>query len=250
MASSEDDEGFMYCDEHHREICHECGVDHRVTNALTRGEDFDKAWSENWITGTAERDAIIQAHIAGGGGNHMEFAGKETQDLHDKVAAAPPSGRCAHCLREAAAKKCSRCKTVRYCSKECQTAAWKAHKKECKAPAADGAAAGASASSSSGKVITWDSLEQLGGGTAVGRVLELRVMNEPFFVRHTFNGKDKSGKVLMVAFYLDAGTSPPAGLKQGAVMRWKNPHIHYFMDGQTGARIEDEDLPNITVSAQ
>jgi MYND finger len=183
----------------------------------------------------------------------MEFGGKETQALYDKVAAAPPSGRCAHCLREAAAKKCARCKAVRYCSKECQTAAWKAHKKECKAPAADGsaAAAGASANSAnSGKVITWDSLERLGGGTAVGRVLELRVMNEPSFIRHIFNGKDRSGKVLLVAFYLDAGTSPPAGLRQGAVLRWKTPHFHWFIDGQSGARIEDEDLCNITVSAQ
>jgi MYND finger len=208
MASDTEEDEFMYCDEHHREVCHECGEDHRVTNALTRGEDFDKVWDESWANGTAELAAIYQAHRAGGGGRVMEFGGKETQALYDKVAAAPPSGRCAHCLREAAAKKCSPCKAVRYCSKECQTAAWKAHKKECKAPAADGSATagGAGASSaSSGKVITWDSLERLGGSTAVGRVLDLRVMNEPSFIRHIFNGKDKSGKVLMVAFYLDAG---------------------------------------------
>lgn len=29
---------------------------------------------------------------------------------------------------------CSRCKSVRYCSKECQKAHWKEHKKVCKAP--------------------------------------------------------------------------------------------------------------------
>jgi hypothetical protein len=46
MASHVEEDGFMYCDEHHREICHECGVDHRVSNALARGEDFDKAWAE------------------------------------------------------------------------------------------------------------------------------------------------------------------------------------------------------------
>ena len=28
-------------------------------------------------------------------------------------------------------RRCSRCKVARYCSKECQTAAWKQHKKQC-----------------------------------------------------------------------------------------------------------------------
>lgn len=61
-------------------------------------------------------------------------------------------------------------------------------------------------------------------------------------------GKDHKGDVGLVAFYLDRGVNPPAGLALGRVMRWRNPHIHYFLDGNVGARIEDEDLPFITVS--
>ncbi len=46
-----------------------------------------------------------------------------------------------------------------------------------------------------------------------------------------------------VAFYTD--TAPP-GLALGKIMRWRNPRFHFFLDGSMGARIEDEDLPNIT----
>jgi hypothetical protein len=48
---------------------------------------------------------------------------------------APKTGRCRHCNSEdlkLELKKCSQCKSVQYCSKECQVAAWRAgHKKEC-----------------------------------------------------------------------------------------------------------------------
>ena len=47
-----------------------------------------------------------------------------------------------------------------------------------------------------------------------------------------------------VAFYSDAA---PQGLVQGKLLRWRNPRFHWFMDGSSGARIEDEDLPNISV---
>lgn len=57
-------------------------------------------------------------------------------------------------------------------------------------------------------------------------------------------GKDHRGGMHRVAFYSD---DVPAGLKLGAVMRWRNPHFHWFMDGSSGARIEDEDLPNISI---
>ena len=38
------------------------------------------------------------------------------------------------------------------------------------------------------------------------------------------------------------------GLAAGKVLRWKNPRFHMFMDGSTGARIEEEDLANVTVT--
>lgn len=45
---------------------------------------------------------------------------------------------CAHCGQKGEPpvklEKCSRCLTVRYCSKKCQTSNWKAHKKICRAP--------------------------------------------------------------------------------------------------------------------
>lgn len=54
--------------------------------------------------------------------------------------ARPPPDSCAHCaMLPAAGKKlltCGRCKTVKYCSANCQRAAWGAHKAACKAPAA------------------------------------------------------------------------------------------------------------------
>ena len=58
-------------------------------------------------------------------------------------------------------------------------------------------------------------------------------------------GKDHKGDIRRVACYADEA---PRGLAQGKVLRWRNPHFHWFMDGSKGARIEDEDLPNITVS--
>lgn len=43
---------------------------------------------------------------------------------------------CACCPRQDQLKLCSRCRAVKYCSKECQTSDWKAHKAICrKAPA-------------------------------------------------------------------------------------------------------------------
>jgi hypothetical protein len=49
------------------------------------------------------------------------------------------SAECANCGKKAVSildggdfKQCSRCKGVKYCSKECQAGDWKAHKRVCK----------------------------------------------------------------------------------------------------------------------
>jgi len=107
---------------------------------------------------------------------------------------------------------------VSYCGKECATAAWKqGHKQDCKrlrerysvyslycykstntdvvsAVLASMQAQGASTSSAP---ITFRALEELGGATATGKVLEIRVMTEPMppFLRSVFEGKDRQGKV-------------------------------------------------------
>jgi len=61
---------------------------------------------------------------------------------------------CGHCGREDSSLKCSRCKSVRYCDRSCQRAAWKAgHKAECvPVPACDraGETQGAAASGAVG----------------------------------------------------------------------------------------------------
>ena len=114
--------------------------------------------------------------------------------------------------------RCSACKSVSYCGKECATAAWKqGHKKDCKrlrerysvyllywykstntevvsAALASTEAQGASTSSAP---ITLRALEELGGATATGKVLEIRVMTEPMppFLRSVFEGKDRQGEV-------------------------------------------------------
>ena len=38
---------------------------------------------------------------------------------------------CATCFEEKACKKCSKCKEVQYCDRECQRLHWFIHKKEC-----------------------------------------------------------------------------------------------------------------------
>lgn len=52
---------------------------------------------------------------------------------------------CAHCGASPATKRCSVCKQEWYCSRECQLAAWKGHKKHCKKLAAAAAAEPAAA---------------------------------------------------------------------------------------------------------
>ncbi|GHP04160.1 hypothetical protein PPROV_000291400 [Pycnococcus provasolii] len=97
------------------------------------------------------------------------------------------------------------------------------------------------------KPITWDELRELRGAPATGRTLEVRVQELVPFLRVTCECKDRKGKVRTIAFY---SSRAPDGLRQGCVLRWRNPHYHWFMGGQEGARVEDDDLQSITCSSE
>ena len=64
----------------------------------------------------------------------------------------------------------------------------------------------------------------------------LRVMHDESVMRPVFGCKDRTGVVRRLAVYTSSRSLP--GLSTGAVLRWKNPRFHYFMDGSSGARIQ------------
>ena len=70
-------------------------------------------------------------------------------------------------------------------------------------------------------------------------------MTDESMMRPVFGCKDRTGVVRRVAVYTTSRSLP--GLRTGAVLRWKNPHFNYFGDGSSGARIEDEDVANISL---
>ena len=263
--------GFCYCSAHQKELCHDCCCDHRPTNEMTRasrrGEvpDVEGVLARHDRVTQAEHDAVMQLRTTRGGQGPLELDSEEHRALFDAVAAPPPSGsaagqqqRCLQCGATAAAaaggqpavtlKRCSGCTLghAKFCGVTCQKEGWATHRQECKANASVIKKA-AAAGSPTVKIVTWEALEELEGQQATDSILEVRIMSVPMppFMRSTVEAKDRKGGVGTIAFY---STSPPAGLAQGKVLRWRNPHFHYFMSGQTGARIEDEDIPNITIS--
>jgi hypothetical protein len=194
-----------------------------------------------------ERDAIVQEmQRRNPGQRNFELGGAETQEIYEKIAAVPKTKTtradkytCAFCGKTRADKAlmcCSRCKMVSYCSKECQISHWKHHKKECKDKEKE----------PKSLPLTWEQLEAHGPGVPVsGEELEVKAMMEEGMVRQVLQCKDRVGTIRRIAAYTDSRTIP--GLTLGRTLRWKNPRFHYFMDGSSGARIEEEDLVNITV---
>ena len=85
-------------------------------------------------------------------------------------------------------------------------------------------------------------------GDALCQVLEelteAAIAGQPTLI-HCAHGKDRTGVVRRLAVYTSSRSLP--GLSTGAVLRWKNPRFHYFMDGSSGARIEDGDVANIQI---
>eukprot|EP00977_Amphora_coffeiformis_P022399 scaffold10860_cov182-Amphora_coffeaeformis.AAC.16 len=195
-----------------------------------------------------DRNALFQAWAAEHPGEtHFEMGGRQTQDLYDKVVAKPTAKdtraenfTCAYCHKTSTKKLlcCARCKTVSYCGKDCQKAAWKAHKTQCvkwdkeKEPKT--------------LCLTWDQVEAHDGAPVLRRTLEVRAMLDESVTRQVFQCKDRVGTIRRVAAYTNSRKIP--GLKPGALLQWKNPRFHYFMDGSSGARIEEDDLENITIA--
>jgi hypothetical protein len=95
--------------------------------------------------------------------------------------------------------------------------------------------------------LTWAQLEAYGGVPAVKQVLEVRIMNIMPIMRQVIEAKDRVGAVRTIAMYTDSRALP--GAAPGMIIRWKNPRFHWFMDGSCGARIEEEDLPDVKVSS-
>lgn len=217
------------------------------------GEDTDRAIraAEAVQQGRdAERNAVASAWARQNPGkSHMEWGGLETQALFDQYAAPPPSATspradkltCGYCGESSVGKLrvCAACKVVYYCSRECQVASWKGHKLLCKPVAA-------SQAKGPPLPLTWAQLEAFHGQPAVGKVLEVRAMTRVPYTRQIMQCKDRLGAVKIVVAYTSSGVIP--GLSEGTVMRWRNPRFNVFLDGQTGARIEDDDLCNIETS--
>merc|ERR1711871_1446385 len=143
---------------------------------------------------------------------------------------------------------CSRCKSASYCNRQCQRAAWKGHKKECnKKVQSTTTTAGKPKTKMGGKLpLTWGQLEAYGIGIpATGEILEVRAIVDNSFMRQVFECKDRAGIVKNLAIYTDNGQME--GLSTGCILRWKNPRFHHFLDGSTGARVEDDDVSNIEI---
>jgi hypothetical protein len=231
-------------------------ADEKLKRFEAAGEDVQSAMVkaiEEQTRSEMERNALMQALSKNNPGKTtFEMGGPETQKIYDEIIANPSiktnraeAFTCGYCNKSATEKLllCSRCRKVSYCDKACQNASWKAHKKLCvPVVAVDGEAA----KNPKTLPLTWKEVEAHGVGNPVsGRKLEVRAMLDESMTRQVFSCKDRSGVVRRVAAYTNSGTIP--GLKQGSILRWKNPRYHYFMDGSSGARIEETDLVNITV---
>eukprot|EP00741_Cyanophora_paradoxa_P012151 tig00020603_g11739.t1 len=98
-----------------------------------------------------------------------------------------------------------------------------------------------------GPALTWAAVMEAEGKPVRG-VLELRARGPAHFhlSRALVRAEDSTHEVGLLAFYLD-GPQPPglSRLAPGSRIRLYNPRFHWFLDGQWGARIEDDALPYV-----
>jgi len=178
------------------------------------------------------------------GQTKFEMGGEESQKIYDEFVKGPQGKEsradyytCSYCEKAGTVKlqQCSRCKKASYCSRECQVAAWPAHKKnDC-----------VKSKIEAKKLrLTWEQVEAYEGETARG-TLEVKAIKDESMTRQVFQCKDRVGMCRRVVAYTNSRQI--TGLRTGTTIKWKNPKFHYFMDGSSGARIEEEDLKNITI---
>ena len=213
------------------------------------GEDVQsvlQAAMDRETSDEVEQRAMVQAMARRNPGQTtFEIGGQGSQAIYDDLIRAPQAKAtradfytCSYCGITKTTKllACSRCKKASYCGKECQKAHWPSHKKhECvpvdKEPKK--------------LALTWAQVEAHGGQPAPGK-LQVKAILDESMMRQVVQAKDRVGMCKRIAAYNDLRKIP--GLTVGATFTWKNPRFHYFMDGSSGARIEEEDLPNITVT--
>jgi len=240
--------------------------DHLMENQVTKQEEWNTYIRDNNVSlldanaamrkalekehkSKMELEAVKQAWAKENPGKRvMEYGGPDTQRLYDQVASAPVLSAknkdrvdlhtCSYCGKASVEilSECERCRHACYCNRDCQVKAWKAHKSVCVRVKEE---------PKSLKIITWKQVEAHEGLPVEKKTLEVRAIVNESLTRQVFSCKDREGTVHRVAAYTNSRSIP--GLEQGAILRWKNPRFHYFMDGSAGARIEEEDLENIKI---
>jgi len=212
------------------------------------GEDVESAIKkamDRETSETIEFEAMMQNMARlNPGQTEFELGGTETQEIYDEFVKGPKTKdsradayTCSYCSKTStkALQACSRCKKPSYCNAECQRAAWPAHKKECiktdKEPSI--------------QKLTWEQVEAHQGAPAKG-TLEVKAIKDESMMRQVLQCKDRVGICRRIAAYTDSRQIP--GLTVGATIKWKNPRFHYFMDGSSGARIEEDDLKDVVVT--
>lgn len=155
-----------------------------VESAIRKAMDEEKCSS-------IEMEAMAQAMARlNPGQTQFEMGGVESQKVYDEFVKGPEAKEsradvysCSYCGTKTSAKKlsgCSRCKMATYCSRECQEAAWPAHKKECVKVSKE----------PKEQMLTWEQVEAFQGAPAEVGTLEVKVIKDDM-MRQVFQCKDR-----------------------------------------------------------